>query len=210
MVWVVQCNPSLFQFKTVDPCPVTTVFPKRSLFVLEAPFIYWEAAVNVPWSLLFSWLKSPNSPCLCSLERPCLSWAVNARPGHSTPERVSLEHSRRRESPALTCWPSCFWCNTRIGWLWYANISCCLMSNFSTTTVPKSNYSGCSLLIQFQFVVTLETDWRESGTRPCTWPYWTSWSSQGPTSQDSQDQLSPGKRRNKMSFERYVEAIWTL
>lgn len=75
-------------------------------------------------------------------EGPGLSWAVNARPGHSTLDRVSLEHSRGRKSPALACWPHFLWCNSGYGWFWDANTSCHFMSNFSSTIIPKSPSSG--------------------------------------------------------------------
>jgi len=129
----IQSKSTLFQFKTITPCPIATCPCKMSLSSsLVGPFR--KAALRSPWSLQFSRLNSPNSLSLSSQQRdsssriifmaspgpaptgPCLSCAEGSRAGRRTPSGVSPEQNRGAESPPSHCWPCCWGCSLGYSW----------------------------------------------------------------------------------------------
>ena len=116
---------------------------------------------------------------------PCLSCAESSRAGRTTPGEISWEQSRGAESPRLTCWPH-FSCSPGYSWpfgLWAHVAGSCSASCQPVPPNPSPQGYSQSILCPDCFWAW---DCPNPGAGPCTWPCWTSWRSEEPTSQGCQ------------------------
>lgn len=79
------------------------------------------------------------------------------------------------ESSPSTCWPCFFCCSLRSDWLSGLQADSVGSYCFPLTSTPKSFPLHCSQSI---LCPTCIYAWNYLQEGPCTWPYWTSWSSQ--------------------------------
>ena len=84
------------------------------------------------------------------------------------------------ESSPSTCWPCFFCCSLRSDWLSGLQADSVGSYCFPLTSTPKSFPLHCSQSI---LCPTCIYAWNFLQEGPCTWPYWTSWSSQMGNSQ---------------------------
>ena len=117
----------------------------------------------------------------CSLTGPHLSCTEDFTPRHSMPGEVSPAQSRGAESPPSICWPCYFWCSPGYGWLsglqGHIAGSC---PAYHPPLPPRPFWQRCSPSL-YPPACTTGRGCHNPGARPCTWIYWTSWCSPGPT-----------------------------
>jgi len=111
----------------------------------------------------------------------CLSCTEDSTSRCSTPCEVSPAQSRRAGSPPSPCWPLFFWRSP--GYSWLSGLQGHTASSHPACNPPVSPgpfWQGCSLSL-YPPACTDSGGFCDQGARVCSWLYWTSWGSPGPT-----------------------------
>ena len=172
-----QPKTTLFQFKTISPCPVIRGSGEKSLsifvvsplyitegrkkvspenFLLQAEPPQFSAFLQrrgVPSLWSFLWPSSGPAPT-----GPCVSCAGHPRAGCRTPGGVSQKQSRERESPLSTFWLRCFLCSPGGNWLSGLQVHIAVLCPICHPPVSsRSSLQLCSSLLHMFFDLPLSS-----------------------------------------------------